>query len=400
MASFENLRVEHVYGFNEDAVLRYAKIMHEDFDETEYWGLNPETIASLLDTVGARGDSPLMASILYHAGIEKPLRSRDWLYGEHSDYADMNGNVPKLFGVFADGDSVRRDSVPDALLLAIGFNRKAYRGYELVMTDLWVNPESSCAVNFERDVRDAAQKAMLSGDYGTDYIFVEQDTVIHELGEGEGGTVEERGIQPDEYGGGESSKARYDRMDAMGEISSEHEYYQLLKNLHELYAALELDVEKIGFEGEELYELWLNASEVDALNKLQKSEGTDQITGLSINREDRPPGSFYNYGEPDYETSYSNNWGDMTVIINIERENLATSYTLTVFMEGGDYAFLNKRIVEAKKFSNSTSKGAAHLLSMQEDPMDVAMKINEIDEFEYQLLLKLVRNFQAVTTLT
>lgn len=399
MTDYAHLRVEHIYSFDEASVQQYAEMMGEDSDETEYKGLNPETIASLLDSVGSRGDNPLIATILYHAGIE--LVSYANLYGRYSDYA-QDGTAPKVFGVYVDGATVQRDSVPDALLLAMGFNRKAYRGYEDVQTDLWVNPDSPYAGASERDLRDASQKAMLSGDYDTPYIFAEQDTEIHELGDPEGrilGTVAERGIKPEEYGGCEPVAPIYDRMARLNEVSTkEGAYHQLLKELQELYAALNLDVEEIDFEGAELYELSLYDSEIEALNKRGGFQGTDSITGLSIRREDRPIGHTYEPRDEDEDVFYTNGWGDMTVIIQIERESVATSYTLTVFMEGGYGIHLEKRTVEVQDFQTVIQRGAAHLLSLIEDPLDTEMKLNDIDEFEYNALVTLVRSIKSATT--
>lgn len=402
MEDLEKLRVAHVYSIDDDAVRKQREedaYWGDEFDETAYRGLNPETITSLLDKIGARGDSPIMARILYQAGIEKPKYAFSSLYGEYSEYTDGDSRAV-LFGVYIDGDSLQRDTTPDALLLAIGFNRKAYRGYKLVMTDLWVNPESPAAVSAERALRDEAQIAMLSGDRYSDYIFVEQSTVIYEIGEEEGKTVEARGIQPEDYGGREPKMAEFDRMAKLGDISADRENSQLLKNFQELYTALKPEVEALGGEGEELYELRLNESEIMALNKLQGFEGTDQITGLSIDREDRPKGRFYYHDKEDFDPYYSNGWGDMTVVVNVEREGVATSYTLFIFMEGSGGSYLHKRTIGAEKFSNRVSKVASHLLALMEDPMDEAMKLNEIDEFEYQSLFKLIRNVQAVTTLT
>jgi hypothetical protein len=144
----------------------------------------------------------------------------------------------------------------------------------------------------------------------------------------------------------------------------------------------------------------LGEHEIVALNKLERLEGSEQITGLTIDREDRPRGEYRFYGSDDIGMFYTNGWGDMTIVLSLEREPVVTMYTFSIYMEGGDETYLRKHTTEALESTSMVSKQAGHLLALIEDPLDKETGLNEIDQFEYQALLKLVRNVRSVTTLT
>lgn len=401
-SSFGDLYIVPIHGYDE---AKEAKERAEDarfgddYDEEMYRGLRPEIIRTLLDKVGETAFSPVMASILFRAGVEMPLVSRHALY---NDYLMQPHSLPKLFGVYLDADRIQVDAAPDGLLLAQGFNRKAYRGYEIVTTDFWRNPDSTDIASVEREARDMAQRAILSDYYLSNYLFVEQDTVIHEIMGDEEKTIAELKIAPEDYTEGYSRPRPVDRMGRLEDIHTYTGKPELLESFRDLYKALNAEVDSKGGEGEDLYELRLNESEITALNKLQKLTGTDQMTGLLIDREDRENhGEYWYRGDDDPNPFYTNGWGDMTVRLELEFGGMVKCYTLSVYMDSGrKEAYLAKYTAELHQTSSWVAKEAGHMLASMQDPLAEDTGFNEIDEFEYQDLLRLVRNIQAVTTLS
>lgn len=396
MSNIENLRIFQIYSYTESEEAKEradATRFGEEYDEGEYRGLRPEVISSLLDEVGGLGDNPIMAGILFRAGVESPLATQYELYG--TDYPTPIDSEPRLFGVYLGGKFPQVDSAPDALLLAQGYGRKAYRGHELVTTDFWSRSKALDVTNV-RDARDRAQRAILSDYPRTGFLFVEQDTIIHELGGAEVRTVEGLGLVPEDYSEGYAAPKNVDRMARLENIANFDGQPELLEGLRDLYAALDPDVESIGVEGEDLYELRLNEAEITQLNKLHGLTGAGEITGLTMDREDRQQtGEFSKDG-----AYYTNGWGDMTIALNLEFEEVVRRYILRVYMDVHGTTNLQKYTTELRQDSTWLSTEAEHMLATIKDPLAEETEFNEIDEFEYQDLVKLVRNIKAVTTLS
>ena len=401
--SFEDLCVVPVYSYSEaDEMKERAEDAYygDEYDEEMYRGLRPKTIRTILDKVGEVGNNPIMATLLFRAGVAESFESKHTLYSEYAyQYVD---SPPKLFGVYFDADRLRADAEPDALLLAQGYGRKAYRGYETIMTDFWGNPDRPEVAAVERAARDMAQLAMLSDYAYTDYLFVNQQTVIHEIMGAEKKTVSELGITPEDYYDGYDQPAPVNRIGQIERASDFSGRPELLEAYKSLYQTLNPEADFRGGEGEDIYELRLSDEKIAALNRLMKYDRTNQITGLSIDREDREKEDVFLRRQKD-ETSpfYTNGWGDMTIRLQLELDNVVRCYTLRVYMDSGQSeTYLNKYTAELRQTSGWIAKEAGHMLDSMQDPLAEEMNLNHIDEFEYQDLLKLVQNVQAVATLT
>lgn len=368
----------------------------DKYDEERYRGLRPKTIRAVLDKVGATGEDPTMARLLFRAGVDTPLVSRDTLYSD--DTSVSADSQPKLFGVYFDGGTLQADTEPDALLLAQGYGRKAYRGYELIETDFWGNPDTPDVDSVERVARDIAQRVMLSDYPYTYYMFANQQTVVREIMGGEDRTVSDLGVTPDDYAEGYSQPTPVDRMSKLENIANYNENSELLESYRSLYHELNPEVEFRGYEGEDLYELSLDEAEVTALNTLHRLSGSDRITGLSLDREDRTSlGAYLRNQEDELDPYYTNGWGDMTVRLQLELDDIVRCYTLRVYMDSGRReAYLDKYTAEIHRTSNWIAKEAGHMLASMQDSLADETNFNVIDDFEYQDLLRLVRNLQAV----
>lgn len=400
-SNFGNLCIVPIYGYTEVQESKERAddaYFGDDYDEDMYRGLRPNTIRAILDKVGAVGENPIMATLLFRAGVDTPLASRYALYND--DTFISQDSPPKLFGVYLDADRLRVNAEPDAVLLAQGYSRKAYRGYEMIATDFWSNPESLDITSVERIARDMAQRAMLSDYHYTNFMFANQQTVIHEI-MGDEKTVAELGIEPEDYADGYAQPTPVDRMGRLQDTTDFSGRIELLGRYRDLYQTLDPDVDSRGGEGEELYELRLNEAEVAALNKLHRLNGTDQITGLSLDREDRTNhGEYWPRQKDEVHPFYTNGWGDMTVRLQLEFDDMVKCYTLRVYMDSGRReAYLDKYTSELHQTSDWLAKEAGHMLASMQDSLAEETNFNEIDEFEYQDLLRLIRNIQAVTTL-
>ncbi len=400
--SFGDLSIVPIHSYSEaDEVKERVEDAYfgDEYDEEVYRGLRPETIRTLLDKVGEVGDNPIMATLLFRAGVAEPVESKHTLYQE-GVYQSVD-SPPKLFGVYFDADRLRADAEPDALLLAQGSGRKAYRGYETIKTDFWSNPDRPAVAAAERTARDMAQLAILSDYAHTDYLFANQQTVVHEIMGAEEKTVSELGIMPEDYHDGYNQPTpvnRLGRIECASDFSGRPELLEVYKSF---YQKLNPEVDFRGGEGEDIYELRLSDEQISALNRLQKYDKANHITGLSIDREDRnDEGKFLPRQQDETNPFYTNGWGDMTIRLQLELDNVVRCYTLRVYMDSGQSeTYLNKYTAELHQTSDWITKEAGHMLNSLQDPLAEEMSFSHIDEFEYQDLLRLVQNIQAVTTL-
>ncbi|MDB5183701.1 MAG: hypothetical protein JWO07_382 [Candidatus Saccharibacteria bacterium] len=393
-------------------VIPESSLLDDDDDTFEYampsrvdFGMESDVLRSLLDKVGAEGSHPAIATALFRAGIKSPMAPPEYLYMPRLDLMDQEAWYSHLFAVYLRGqDDERLHGIePDALVTLQGRNRKPYKGYESVVVDTWIN--RTTLDSGMHDLSAIGRRVLelgVTSAIESYFAMVEPDTKVLQLDnservykDSEWTTIEQLGIEPDEFDE-EPKEERYSgrgRLEVIKNID-EYDFPDLIRSYKKLFKLLRLDVDALDMESGEHYSYEMYGEKIKHLNALMGMLGDDQITGISIDREDRPEGYWYN---ADY---YVNNWGDMTIRLNIEKESITTTYTMVIFMDPKSptyFSSLNKYHAPTKKYGTLLQSEAAHALAtLRDDPLRSETGVNDVDDDECAELVRLIDSMSAV----
>lgn len=187
-----------------------------------------------------------------------------------------------------------------------------------------------------------------------------------------------------------------DRLSYIGKYKYDDTNRKLLEATAALHRSINQSRIYVDMEGAEIFRSRLDDAQLAMLNTLRESKALEPYSGVELEREERPPG-YEHYCEKDgiEQTRYDNPWGDMTLMLRLESTEVATTYTISVYMETGlPQIGINQHVTPNQRPTSELGRLAEQLLGKVALPVLEETAVNKMGDDEYHVLFDLISDIQ------